>query len=540
MWRWVTRGLVLSIVTLLLTPALLAQQQFDFVGELTFPDPGATQSGIVLVKGWALDPAQITKAELYVDDQFQFNLNQSEPRIDVVEAYPNYPGIHNIAPGFTTGFLASRFSNGPHTVYVKFYDSQNRIFELGRRTINIDNTLNQAPFGNVDIPTIGATYNASGSFPVVGWVADTDGVARVDVAIDNGNLQEVLYGDSRPDVGNTFPDFPGALFSGFIANIDTTRIQDGVHTLTVRATDRLGMSRLIGRLTVQVLNSNANLKPFGSLDEPRRDAVLYGTLCSTIPPVIISPQVPVNAQSHITPVRGWALDLGTRTDVGRVSYVELMVDGVRWYSTDDCGYSAIFNSYTNCYGLPRYDVERYYPNYPDSPRSGFMFTMDVGALLALGVRPGNHNLKVRVGDNQQTFAELPTRDGIPVFFTCAEQNHDFASLGSIDVPTNYDYMTGNVTFQGWALDENAGVTAVEIIIDGNFMGSAQYGFPRPDVAQAYPHVLNSTVSGWRFGFDTRKLSNARHRLTVRVLDGFGNRSEIGSVDFYTQNSNPAP
>ena len=43
-----------------------------------------------------------------------------------------------------------------------------------------------------------------------------------------------------------------------------------------------------------------------------------------------------------------------------------------------------------------------------------------------------------------------------------------------------------------------------------------------------------------FTMDTRQLSNARHRLTVRVLDDGGDRTEIGSVDFYVQNNNPQP
>ncbi len=535
MWRWVTRGLVLTIVALCAT-TVFAQQ---FIGVLDLPDPAVTQTGIIVVKGWALDPQQISKIELYVDDQFQYKVSIGQPRIDVIQAYPNYPGIQNAAPGFQTGFLASRFSNGPHTVYVKVTLSDNTVNVVGTRTINIDNTINQAPFGFVDIPDPSGVYNASGSFPVSGWACDTDGIQSVDVQIDGLEYQSAMYGDPRPDVSNTFPDFPSALFSGFIANVDTTRVVDGVHLLTVSATDTKGMSRMIGRRQIQVFNSEGNLKPFGYLDEPKRDAVLYGTLCGTVPPVLVSPFVPANPQSHITPVRGWALDLAPAGDVGRVSYVELLVDGVRWISTDNCGFSPIFSAYANCYGMPRYDVARYYPNYPDAPRSGFMFTLDVGALLALGVSPGNHILKVRVGDNQQTFAELPNRDGLPVFFTCAEINSDFASLGFIDAPTSFDYVKGNVTFQGWAVDENGGVNQVEMYIDGNFVGLAEYGLPRPDVAINYPYIFNSTKSGWRFTMDTTKLSNARHRLTVRVLDATAHTSEIGSVDFYVQNPPPS-
>jgi N-acetylmuramoyl-L-alanine amidase len=534
MWRWVTRGLVLALVTAILTPALLAQ---GFFAALDEPDPGVVQTGLVKVRGYALDPGAVSKIELYVDDQFQHRVTTGLPRIDILEAYPNYPGIFNMAPGFQTGFNAARFTPGPHTVSVRVYLTDNTVQEIGRRTINIDNSLNQAPIGNVDMPDLGAVYNASGSFPVVGWAADTDGVARVDVYMDGAILQNAIYGDERPDVGNTFADYPAALFSGFIANIDTTRMQNGVHLLEVRGVDRLGASRLIGRRQVQIFNNESFLKPFGYLDEPKRDAVLYGTRCNIVPPVIFSPGFPINNNSHITPVRGWAVDLGTRADLGRVSYVELLIDGVRWISTDNCAWSTLFNTYTNCYGVTRYDVARYYPTYPDSVHSGFLFTLDIGALLALGVPPGNHVLKVRVGDQQQTFAELPGPQGIPVNFQCGEDRVASAQ-GFIEVPTAFDFVKGNVTFQGWAISETNAITNVEIVVDGDFIGQAQYGFPRPDVQAAYPFIPNSLASGWRFTMDTTKLSNGRHRLTVRIVDPRGLKSEIGSQDFYTQNATP--
>ncbi len=535
MWRRVTRGLVLAFLASLAVPALFAQTT-ETHGALEFPDSSVTQSGVILYKGWFLDPVSISKVAAYVDDQFIVNANTGLPRVDIALTYPNYPGIQNIAPGFQIGILASRFSNGAHTVSVRVFFSDGTVTELGRRTVNIDNTLNQAPFGSVDIPDLVGIHNASGSFPVSGWALDTDGIAKVEVLIDNGVVQNAMYGDPRPDVGNTFADWPAALFSSFIANVDTTQIRDGVHTLDVRATDRLGLTRLIGRRTVQIFNDNSNLKPFGYIDEPLKDAVVYGTLCGTIPQS--SPAV--NPRSHITPVRGWALDLSTRSDGGRVAYAELMVDGVIWYSTaNDCGFSPIFGNYVNCYGMPRFDVQRFYPNYPDSPRSGFLFTMDVGALLASGVRPGNHVLQVRVGDLEQTFTELPNHSGIPVFFECAE-DRVASAVGFIDVPRPTDFLKGVVTFQGWAVIEGSNLTSVEVLVDGDFKGTAQYGFPRPDVALQYPYLGNTQNSGWRFTLDTTKLGNAQHHVTVRVLNFSGQRTEIGSVAFYTQNDNLTP
>ncbi|HEX6084903.1 MAG TPA: Ig-like domain-containing protein [Thermoanaerobaculia bacterium] len=536
MWRWVTRGLVL--ITVALCASAIFAQTFDFHGEVDSPDPERPQSGLVLVKGWVLSPITVSHMELWVDDTFQHRVVNFLPRIDIERAFPDWPGIHNARPGFITGFLASRFTNGPHTVEMIAVTVDGVRHGVGRRTININNSINQAPFGFVDIPDADGVYNVSGAFPVSGWAADTDGIARVDVMIDNSILQSAVYGDPRPDVGESYPDFAAARFSGWIANIDSTRYQNGIHTLTVRAIDKFGFENTLANRTIQIINNDLFLQPFGYLDEPKRDAVLFGTGCDgDDEPPPVSP--PINPQAHLTPVRGWALDLSTRGGTGRISYAELLIDGVRWLDSDDCG--AVGGRFANCLGVPRYDVARYYPNFPDAPRAGFIFTLDVGTLIALGVRPGLHNLMVRVGDLEGTFAELPNRDGIPVWFQCVDQNFPFSGYGFIEFPTPMDYVSGDVLFRGWALADNSTVSQVEIIVDGNFVGVAQYGFPRPDVEEQYPQFLsNARNSGWQFLMDTRKLSNSIHRLTVRVRSGQGQVWEIGSQDFYVTNGNPTP
>src|SRR5687767_14430647 len=132
MWRWVTRGFVLALLGALFAPALVAQQ---FIGEVDLPDPARTHSGMITVRGWALDPTQISRFELYVDDQYQHDVVLNLPRIDIVEAYPTYPGIHVARPGFQTGFSASRFTNGTHSVELRVYTSNGDLHFLGRRDI---------------------------------------------------------------------------------------------------------------------------------------------------------------------------------------------------------------------------------------------------------------------------------------------------------------------------------------------------------------------------------------------------------------------
>lgn len=536
MWRRVARGLIFIVIVSFLVPVGYAQ---EFLGFIEKPVAGETVSGMVLVQGWSLARSPISKVELYVDDQFQHEALIDIPRIDIVEAYPNWAGSQSPSPGFQTGFLTSRFSNGPHTIHMIVVTQDNRTWEIGRRTILVDNTKNQSPFGRLDIPDTQSIHDASGSFPVAGWVSDTDGIDRVDILVDNLIMQQAIYGDARPDVAVTFPDFPAALFSGFIAHMDTSRLLNGVHTLTVRAVDQLGLARTIAERKIQVFNTEENLRPFGFLDQPLRDDVLYGTNCGIPPgPIVISPTPAPGTRppSFITPVRGWALDLGTRGDTGRVAYVELMIDGVRWLSTDNCFFHDTMNAYLNCYGMQRFDVQRYFPNYPDAPRSGFVFGLDVGALLALGVPPGVHDMKVRVGDKEQTFADIPGTAGIPVFLECADNVLNFDSFGYIDFPGRMELVNGDVVFRGWAVDRDpGGVASVEVWVDGTLAGIAQYGLARPDVQAQFAVVQNSLNSGWAFTYDTRQLTNARHRMSVRVIDGTGAVTIIGSVDFYTVN-----
>ncbi len=531
MWRMVTRGLVLGIILVSFVSSASAQPAFDAF--LEKPQAGETVSGMVLVQGWALDEVGISRIDLIVDGMFLHSADLNTPRADVIAAHPQWGGIQAKRPGFQTSFSASRFSNGAHVLLVRVYTEDNRIYEVGERTVMIDNSINQPPFGFVETPDSTSTiYDVNGSFPVTGWAADVDGVAHVDIQIDGFNVQTAVYGEPRADVANAFPDLPSAMFSGFIAQVDSTRFLDGVHTLVVKAVDRKGLTRTLGTRTIQIFNSENNLRPFGSLDEPQRDRTLYGTCDSQNPPPI-SPLPPQDDANIITPVRGWALDLGTRESEGRVAYAELMVDGVIWYTTDNCRYNAAFGGYFDCYGLPRPDVAKYYPTHPDSPRSGFFFAMDVGTLFKDGLREGPHTLKVRIGDLEQTFADLPNSSGVPVFFACAR--NQFGPIGYIDFPRNYDSTKGTILIQGWAF---ASVANVEVSIDGVVAGWAQYGYPRPDVKAQYPNCPQDANVGWRFYYDTTQLGDGKHRVTVTLLDASGNRSMLGSVDFFTDNPLP--
>jgi len=449
------------------------------------------------------------------------------------------------------------------------------------------------PFGNIDSPSDSQT-GISGSFPVSGWVADDSGtIDHIDFLVDGrivagavgrGLPSTAIYGLPRPDVFAVFPDVPNSLNSGFLANLDTTAFVDGVHVISVRAFDDQGASNVLGTRTVQVINNGSNLPPFGFLDVPLDKASL---LCSPAaapitpppggcpsPPMPPCESGPPTVPSYNNVVAGWALDTGSRLDLGQVSYVELLIDGEIIANTRrDCVRKG--NILQNCYGLNRPDVARAFPGYVNADNSGFLF------LFALQQDPGNglfdvlipdpfgqpvirgyvasgkHTIAIRAGDEKETVTQFAA---ISVDVLCdTGQFHDQPAFGYIDSPSPLQFINGLFSFSGWAFDyDNGGqlpnvngITRLDIDVDGQVVGSLFPPFAsRLDVPVNDFRVLPTDTStgptafvGWAFAFDTTRLSDTQHDLVVYAVDtpiaATGRsafRSEIGRRKFVVFNN----
>jgi hypothetical protein len=572
------------------------------IGAVESPTPGQTVSGVVAVVGFVLDFNRVERVDLFVDGVFRNRAALNLPRIDVLEIFPSYANSPTSNPGFITSFNARALSGGPHLISVRVTETENaRTFELGSLTVTVDATINQAPIGFVDVPGTDGV-GANGSFPVVGWAIDDSGVVdHVDFLVDdqivagavgNGQPSSAIYGTTRPDVFAAFPDVPNSLNSGFRANIDTTRLIDGVHIISVRAFDNQGESRVLGARTVQVINDGSNLPPFGVLDVPLDKAsILCGppvqTKCSPKaptgpPPCTVSPcfppgpsgQPPVPVSFYKNVVAGWALDVGSALDKGQVSYVELLIDGAIIANTRrDCVQAG--NILANCYGVNRPDVARAYPGYVNADNSGFLF------LFALQQNPGNglfdvlipdpfgqpacvglvasgkHTIAIRAGDEKETVTQFAA---ISVDALCdTGEFFDQSAFGYIDSPSQLQFVKGVFSFSGWAFDyDNGGtssnvngITRLDIDVDGQVVGSLFPPFAsRPDVPAndfRVPPTLTSigptAFVGWVFNFDTTRVSDTQHDLVVYAVDtpiaATGRpafRSEIGRRKFVVFNN----
>ena len=88
----------------------------------------------------------------------------------------------------------------------------------------------------------------------------------------------------------------------------------------------------------------------------------------------------------------------------------------------------------------------------------------------------------------------------------------------LDVPRPGSSVSGTVRVAGWAFRDCSGVQGVEVLVDGESVGIARYGIPRPDVKQVFeesadPHFPNV---GFAYSWDSSRVVPGRHRLAIRV------------------------
>ena len=551
----------------------------DVIGAIDTPTVNQRVSGVVRVSGFALSFHSVSDIVVLVDGVVVNRADLNIPRADVLEVFPNYFNSPTRDPGFLSAFLARNYSNGQHSVVVRVTESTGAITLLGPVTVVVDNTVNQAPFGFVDIPSAAVVEGASGSFPVTGWAVDDQDVDHIDFLVDGQVVAGAVgrglpgtanFGSPRPDVYAAFPDFPGpapkSLFSGFIANIDTTRFLNGLHTITVRATDNQGLSALIGTRTVQIENNGGNLAPFGRIDFPLDKATFVCSGTFQAPPTpgpCPSPcvQPPPNV-SPLNPniVKGWVLDTGARLDKGQTAFAELLIDGSLIANTRaNCVF--VNGAPNNCYGVNRPDVAALFPGYVNTDNSGYVFLFTLSPNAATGllnvsipnslglinaatfvaqIAPGKHTLSVRAGDDTSTVTQIATQS---FDVLCDATSGDRPAIGFIDNPAVYQFINGIFPFYGWAFDPDGirtigGVpNGVELDIDGIVIARIGNTMFRPDVPANDPRVNTPNV-GWLFNVDTTKLTDGEHEIVVYVVDGIAGhlRTEIGRKKFVVQNN----
>ncbi|MCP4140196.1 MAG: amidohydrolase family protein [Chloroflexi bacterium] len=116
------------------------------------------------------------------------------------------------------------------------------------------------------------------------------------------------------------------------------------------------------------------------------------------------------------------------------------------------------------------------------------------------------------------------------------ENGNSIPFGYLDTPAPDEKISGTYIIAGWALDD-APIDRIELYLDGEYIGDAFYGVPRPDVASDYPDNDGAPNFGYSFDLDTSQYENGTHTLSALAFGASGNEGLMypDEVSFMIEN-----
>ncbi|HVT59361.1 MAG TPA: hypothetical protein VHR45_13290 [Thermoanaerobaculia bacterium] len=265
-------------------------------GAIQFPNHQAELSGncdlndrrrlFSVVRGYALDPGVqdadtgVGYVELMIDRSLVFNDKRDchfsrrqgglsdcygLPSFDIEQQFPSLKDSPHAEFRFvldvgaligTTDSLGEPlYTPGAHVITIRAGDQFTQVTNLAEIAVTFtcrDFTQNDPSIGHIDNPTIGLLY--SGLVIVSGWAVDFEGVATVEVLVDGTVLGFANLGLPRPDITADYPSYPAFPGPGWDFALDSTKLSNGVHELSVVVLDSTGSNTIIGKFPITVAN----------------------------------------------------------------------------------------------------------------------------------------------------------------------------------------------------------------------------------------------------------------------------------------------
>lgn len=439
------------------------------------PADGSTGvAGSVAVTGWAIDDVEVTRVRIFRDPvQGEAGARifigdavlVDGARPDVAASYPTAPRNTRAGWGYLmlTLFLPN-LGNGTFTLHAIADDADGHSTTLGSKTITCANSVATAPFGAIDTPDQGMTV--SGTINNFGWVlspgtrrADPPGGGDVRVVIDGAIVGSPGGWASRSDLTALFPSeqFRGVGSALGVYTLDTTTLSNGVHTIAWVVTDNQGGAAGVGSRYFTVANGSAVTRdPTARLNADATPSALTGG-------------------GIVTGRRGFDLDAPRQTyraDGGRVTIQAEELDRIEL----DVGIGVTGHARVAGALKPLPTGARL-----DQASGVFTWHPGVGFLGAYDFVFGDRELRIvlnpkgsgRVGVQTIIDSVLPPRGG--------GHPNDQTILGwAADLDSHVDSGVDAIHVWAYPVQRASGQYG-----DPIWMGAAQYGGERPDVAAVY-------------------------------------------------------
>ncbi len=458
---------------------------------------GSAVSGSTPVNGWVVDKnALIQEVQVSLDGQSAGTATYGESRPDACAANASTASCANgnTSVGYSFVLDTTPLADGAHTLQITATDA------AGTRLTHAQSfTTANYQGANPNIISIDNPGSQGGTFQglatVHGWaISSSSTIGSVTASVDGVSRGSVTYGQSRPDVCAVYPTSPSCQNStanvGWSYLLDTSALSNGDHLFSITATASNGQ-RTVEAHPFTVANWTTANSTLVTIDYPS----------SQTPPL-----------SGTVAIGGWAINPNTP-----IASVAVAIDNIPMGAAS--------------YGANRSDVCAVFSTYAGCPNVGWNFALDTTL-----VGDGSHTLQITVTPvSGQAYTQTgPIRIG-------NQGTSSNPTLISIDQPNaSTPALAGFVAIGGWALNDSAAISTVQISIDGVPNGLATYGSIRNDVCAQFPGNLGCPNVGWNYAFNTATLANGPHLLEVTANTSTGQRATTSSSFTVANSSSVGP
>ena len=438
-------------------------------------------TGQLHVRGWCVGLRPLRSVEIRLGERSLGRAEIGLPRGDVAEALPAYPNAplagfalrRTVPASEATGALTAIATDGAGLT----------------RSDRIDITAEAGAAPPLLVMLEEAQVDTSDTLRVRGWAVSATPLEGVRVYLGERMLGVADLLVARADVGLAYPDYPGSAQSGFL--LHTKLAERPAGGLAVRA-----VASAAGG-TVRETTATLTVAPATAPREPARPAGAVRFFCDA---------AALTEDGALT-VKGWAL-------------CESGVAGVRVHlDNTDLGEATL--------GEQRPDVANAFPDIPAAATAGFRFAGKLGRDCA-----GEHLVRLVVTGSfgERHEAEQPVRaEGSSAGLDASGERQGgiryFLDQPAIKDGRATETVRGFLSLAGWAFS-TAGLTGIEVFVDGRSQGQAHRGIRREDLHKALG-VKQALNAGFAMLIPPQVMQRGRHVVRVVIRDAAGAVQEIG-------------
>lgn len=430
------------------------------------PTNNQTLNQELVISGWLMTESNNPKIHMYIDNkEITPTINRVDRR-DVIKAYPTYSkNTNNQKPGFNAKVNTSEYSNGKHILTINVLDyEKSEVLSQYSLVFYIDKYKTKF---NLEGPK--ANSKQTTSMNVGGWLMTESNNPTIHIYIDNEEVTSTINRVNRPDVLKAFPNYSknnNNQKPGFSTTIDTSKVVDGKHTLTVNVLD-------------DEKNEVINEHSINFYIEKSK-SILH----------IENPNNNINTKKSIT-ISGWLMSTNKNAKI-------------EYYINNEKIDASITRS-------KRPDVIKAITGYGNSttnPNPGFKTELDLSSY-----KDGNYKLEVRIIDSSNN--EILTRDNRNIILK------KYNGHVHIEKPKDSEELGTTTILGGWYLSEYKD-SKLEVYIDNQLLDTEITKTERPDVIKAmgnnYGGSTTNKTPGFKTTLDTSNINDGVHTLKIKVVN----------------------